>query len=183
MFIFRNIRRNIRNILCILASISSILIRPALGNGYPDGSWIFQSASKNGNSSRLPDGDVLLLNIRGTLGEITITPGNPGVVESIIKQFCTRLYGTGKITYMPMTQNAKTRIAKFDVSEVRGERNQGFCPAAQVLGQLTGKDISDQLENRSLKLDFHYNTVGNQLVLTTTFKNETVALTFKKHTP
>ena len=164
-----------RTLLTILGSVFAFTPDANANAPSLDGSWILQSTTRNGNTSQLAQGNTVLLKIRGPKGEIILTPGHDGVVESLIKSLCTKLYGVGKIVYQP-----KNTQAVFEVADVKGDDSQSFCPATSVLGQLAGKDVADQLEKRSLKFNIQYKKAGSQLTVTTLYKKEPVSLFFKK---
>jgi hypothetical protein len=139
-----------------------------------DGVWILEVSHKNGTASYLPQGDTVSLTVRRSSGEIILHPDNPGVAESVIKNFCTKLHGVGNITY-----DLQKKSGTFHILEVKGDPGQSFCPASEVLGQLAGKEIAEQMKSRNLKFKFQYKLLKNQLILSTTYKNEPVTLTFK----
>lgn len=142
--------------------------------GQLDGKWLLQSLSRHGSSSSLPQGDSVLLSVRGTEGEIIMTPNHPGQAEMLIKNLCTDLHGLGKIHFDKKNQ------ATFHVTQVKGNDKKIFCPATQVLSQIAGKDVAAQLQNNSFKFDFQYKKSANQLTITTFYKNDPVDLSFKK---
>ncbi len=148
-----------------------------------DGTWVFQTSTKSGQpAKKLPDGDTIVLKVKGSRGEIVVIPGHSGAIETVIKSLCTRLYGTGKISYKQKhaQDNANGKNAIFDISQIKGDDSQILCPAAELLSRLAGKEIADQIENHSLKLPFQYKMDGNKLNLTTTYKNEPIALVFHR---
>lgn len=159
-----------------------------------DGIWHFESSSSKSNKVfYLPTGDQLTLNIRGNQGEIVLTPGNPGMLELAIKNLCSKIHGTGKITFKPthlqtqaqaQTQSKSTsseREGEFLLTKIKGENDDSLCPATQLLSVLIGKETTNPLKKTSMSFDFKSKRTGDKLTLVTTYKKEKVTLyLFKK---